>query len=195
MDFLSKKGIDLTEVEKILKKWNLYINNDKTEVSTIERNNYEWKSCKKLGMLLNAIEEWKKRKTISIVTMAKLSKIWSSKISRKKKIRIYSAYVQSIMLFGCSTLEMDKGMEQLIDSFNRRMIRQACGSFRPNRMFTEKVNTLAEPVFQIVPKRSWRKLGHIFRMNDLVPAGRATMECLASKNKKRKIEHQSPNNH
>ena len=34
VDFLSKEGIDLTEVEKILRKWNLYMNNDKTEVLT-----------------------------------------------------------------------------------------------------------------------------------------------------------------
>ena len=48
--FFKQKTINLTEVEKILKKWNLHLNNDKTEVLTIERNNDEWKSCKKLGM-------------------------------------------------------------------------------------------------------------------------------------------------
>ena len=79
------------------------MNNEKTEVLTMERSNDGWKSCKKLGMLLNTREEWKRRKTISIAAITKLSMIWSSKISRKKKIRIYSAYVQSIMLFGCST--------------------------------------------------------------------------------------------
>ena len=36
VDFLSKEGTDLTEVEKILKKWNLHINNEKTEVLTKE---------------------------------------------------------------------------------------------------------------------------------------------------------------
>ena len=147
VDLLSKKGIDLTEVEKVLKKWNLHMNNDKTKVLIIERNNDAWKSCKKLGMLLKTREEWKKRKTISIAAMAKLSKIWSSMISRKK-MRIYNAYVQSIMRL--RTGEMDKGMEQSIASFNRRMIRQACGIFWLNRMFPEKVNTLAEPASQIV---------------------------------------------
>ena len=116
--------------------------------------------------------------------MAKLSKIWSSKISRKK-IRIYGAYVQNIMLFGCDTWEMDKGMEQSIDFFNRRMIRQACGIFWPNRMSTEKVNILAEPASQILAKRRWQMLGHFLWMNDQVSAKRATMEGLASKNTKR----------
>ena len=64
------------------------MNNGKTEVLTTERNNIEWKSCKKLGRLLKTREEWKRRKTISIAAMGKLSKIWSSKISEKKKVRI-----------------------------------------------------------------------------------------------------------
>ena len=54
---ISKEDIDLTKVEKILKKWNLYMNNDKTEFLTIERNNNELRSCKELGMLLNTREE------------------------------------------------------------------------------------------------------------------------------------------
>ena len=53
VDFLSKEGIFLIQVEKNLKKWNFHMNNGKTVVLTIIRNNNEWKSCKKLGMLLN----------------------------------------------------------------------------------------------------------------------------------------------
>ena len=61
VDFLRKEFIELPEVKKILKKRNLHMNNDKTEVLTIERINDEWKSCKKLGMLLNMREERKEK--------------------------------------------------------------------------------------------------------------------------------------
>ena len=103
--------------------------------------------------------------------------------------------MQSIMLFECITWEMDKGMRQLIDSFKRKMIRQACGIFWLNRISTEKVNTLAEPASQIVAKRRWQMLGHILRTNEQVSTNRATMECLASKKTKRKTKHQSSSNH
>ena len=76
-------------------------------------------------------------------------------------------------------------MEQSIDSFKRKIIRQACGFFWSNRMSTKKVNSPAKQASQIVARRRWQMLSHFLRMNDQVPAKRNTMECLASKNTKR----------
>ena len=64
------------------------------------------------------------------------------KHSKTEKGKNLKAYVQSIMLFGCSTWSMNKEMERSKDSFNRRMVRHACGIFSPERMSTEKVNAL-----------------------------------------------------
>ena len=79
---------------------------------------------------------------------------------------------------------MDKGMVKSVDSFNRKLVRYVCGVFWPNRMKTETVNALFEPASQIVTRRPWQMLGHILRMDDLVPAKQSTINCL-KKNAKR----------
>ena len=141
VDFISKDGLNLNIVEKILEKWNLKINPTKTEILKIGSDN-KWKNAKKLGMLLDTKQEWKRRKQLTTTAMLKLKKIWNSSITRNKKLRIYKAYVQSIMLFGCSTWAMDKGMVRLVHSFNQKMMPYVCGVFWPNRMKTETVNAL-----------------------------------------------------
>ena len=153
------------------------MNLTKTETFKIGSDN-EWKNAKKLGMLLDT-------KQLTRTAMLKLKKIWNSSITRNKKLRIYKAYVQSIMLFGCSTWAMDKGMVRSVDSFNRKMVRYVCGVFRPNRMKTKTVNALIEPPSQIVTRRRWQMLGHILHMDDLVPAKQSTINCLKKKNAKR----------
>ena len=112
---------------------------------------------------------------------AQAKKIWNSSITRNKKLRIYKAYVQSIMLFGCSMWAMDKGMVRSVDSFNRKMVRYVCGVFWPNRMKTETMNDLIEPASQIVTRQPWQMLGHILRMDDLVPVKQSTINCFKKK--------------
>ena len=57
------------------------------------------------------------------------------------------------MLFDCSTWSMNKEMERSIDSFNKRMVRHACGIFWPKHMSRKKVNVLLEPATCEVKKR------------------------------------------
>ena len=89
-------------------------------------------------MLLDSNNEWKKRKNLSMVAMRKMNKIWTSNIVRPRKVRIYKAYIQSVMLFGCSTWSMNIEMERSIDSFNKAMVRHACGIFWPKHMSIEE---------------------------------------------------------
>ena len=48
VDFISKDGVNLNKVEKILEKWNLKMNPTKTETLKIRSDN-EWKNAKKTG--------------------------------------------------------------------------------------------------------------------------------------------------
>ena len=63
VDFINKNGVNLNIVEKILEKWNLKMNPTKTETFKIGSNN-EWKNAKKLGMLFDTKQEWKRRKQL-----------------------------------------------------------------------------------------------------------------------------------
>ena len=58
------------------------------------------------------------------------------------------------------------------------MVQYVCGVFWPNRMKTESVNALIEPVSQVVARRRWQMLGHILRMDDLVPAKQSTIKTI-----------------
>ena len=84
----------------------------------------------------------------------------------------------------CSTWSMNKEMETSIDSFNTRMVRHTCGSFWPKHMSTE-VNVLIEPATCEVDKRLWQMLLHILRMDDHVPAKKATIDAIKTKKEKR----------
>ena len=83
VDFISKDGLKLNIVEKILEKWNLKMNPTKTDTFKIGSDN-EWKNAKKLGMLLDTKQEWKRRTTTA---MHKLRKKWSSSITKNKKVK------------------------------------------------------------------------------------------------------------
>ena len=75
-------------MEKILEKRNLKMKPTKTETLKIGSDN-EWEIAKKLGMLFDTKQEWKRRKHLTTTAMFKLRKIWNSSITRNKKIRIY----------------------------------------------------------------------------------------------------------
>ena len=57
-------------------------------------------------------------------------------------------------------------------------------------MKTETVNSLFEPVSQVVTRRRWQMLGHILSMDDLVPAKQSTINCL--KKKTQSVEDLAP---
>ena len=77
-----------------------------------------------------------------------------------------------------------------MDSFNRRMVRHACGIFWPKRMSSEEVNVFIEPATCEVKKRRWQMLGHILRMDDHVSAEKAIIDAI--KTRKKNEEDQIP---
>ena len=78
---------------------------------------------------------------------------------------------------------MNKEIERSIESFNKRMVRHACGIFWPKRMSTEEVNVLIEPATCEVKKRRWQMLGHILRMGDYFLAKKQLLMSLKPKRK------------
>ena len=51
-------------------------------------------------------------------------------------------------------------------------------------MSTEEVNVLIEPATWEVKKRRWQMLGYILRMDDHVPAKKATIDAIKTKKEK-----------
>ena len=52
-------------ISDTLRKWNLKVNEAKTEITTVDRNQEEWKSIRKLGNLINENEDIQRRKILT----------------------------------------------------------------------------------------------------------------------------------
>ncbi len=99
VDFISMiKHKDVGEISKVLKKYKLLVNNDKTEYTTINRKKSkkeeEWRSAKKVGSLLGDEEDINRRKQLATASMNKINAIYlkKDKVKLEKKIKIYRAF-------------------------------------------------------------------------------------------------------
>ena len=120
MDFVSTiKHKDIKSVQSVLKKYNLLVNEEKTEYTDIKREQKKedenWRKVKKVGSLLGDEEDMARRRTLAAAAMGKMDKIWirQDKISNKRKINIYRALVKSILLYNCGSWvgHKDRGTE------------------------------------------------------------------------------------
>ena len=94
VDFISLiKHKDIKKVSEILKKFNLLVNNDKTEYTTLSRKKSkqeeEWRKVKKVGSLLGDEEDIERRKQLATVAMIKLQPIWlKNQVNQETKMKL-----------------------------------------------------------------------------------------------------------
>ena len=92
-------------VQRTLHRYNLKVNNDKTEKTSLSKNEDAWRSTKKVGSLMGDKEDVERRKQLSNATLYKLKNIWIGKddINHNIKIKLYKALVKSILTYNCGT--------------------------------------------------------------------------------------------
>ena len=108
-DFISTSKDVISAIEPaaevILKSWNLSVNREKTEKTTLKREEtgaeeVTWRKTKKLGTLLGDYEEMKRRKQLAAASFKNLWRIWSyknNKISVEKRLRLCNAYIIPVL--------------------------------------------------------------------------------------------------
>ena len=120
----------VTEIEEEapskLEEKNLQVNNTKTEKHDIERNGQtEWMKCKFLGSLLDTEYDIKRRKGLALGTYNDLKHIFENKrASTAVKIRIMNSHLESIFLYNSELWTMTKGLEHVVDVFQRNFLRK-----------------------------------------------------------------------
>ena len=62
MDCIARDRIDVTQIQRVLKRYNLEVNVDKTEYTILDRNENSWKNTKKVGTLIKDAEDVQRRK-------------------------------------------------------------------------------------------------------------------------------------
>jgi hypothetical protein len=199
-DFISTSHEYLESINKsaqiILEKWNLKTNTEKTDLTTLERKKGKegkeeenWRKTKKQGTLLGDDEELKRRKQLAANAMNKMKALWirTDKISEKRRIRLYNAYVKPILTYNMCTWALNQKEIAELEAFHRKQLRSVLGIFYPNIISNEDLykTTNTERLGIEIAISRWKMFGHVLRMPNKTPAKQANALVLHRKQKRR----------
>ena len=168
----------------ILEKRNLTINETKTEEYAITRNGGDsWKKCRLLGSLLDTQNDIKRRKSLAIRSINKMTNIFYGKLSISIKLRTFDCYVRSIFLYNSELWTLTTTTENIIDSFHRRLLRTVCLNVRWPKIFKNETLyeiTKTKPWSTIIKRKQLSWFGHLARLPDNTPA-KLSLDYVTSK--------------
>ena len=161
------------EIPEKLKDRNLLINQEKTEEYTIEKDgDQHWRKCKYLGTMLDTTEDIKRRKRMANDAMQEIKHITKDKrLPTETKMRAFNAYTSSLFLYNSETWTVSKTTADSIDSFHRRMLRNAIDVRWPNKISNINLyeKTKQKPWSSVITKRRLRLYGHLLRLPEETP--------------------------
>lgn len=177
IDFIGIDHIDITQVQDILKEYNLMVNVDKTELTNLNRKDDRWKDVKKVGSLIGDKEDIARRKRLSQNALNKMTHLWnrSDKIKLKTKLKLYNTLVKSILLYNSATWALTKTDEDKLDAFHRKQLRKMLGIHYPVKITNDSLYKKCNesPVSIQILEARWKLFGHILRRNPAIPANKA----------------------
>lgn len=177
LDLIGLDHVDINDLQNILKKYNLQVNTNKTEFTTLSRQADQWRTTKKVGSLIGDGEDIERRKHLSTVALHKLNNVWirNDKIRRSTKVKLYRALVKSILTYNCETWAMTKSEENRIDTFHRKQLRLILNIRYPTKITNESLYKKCQekPLSLQITERRWRLFGHILRRDREIPANKA----------------------
>ena len=160
-----------------LNKWNLKVNESKTEITHVRKDKKEWLSVRKLGNLINENEDIKKRKILAQNAFIKLSNIWyrGNLVSEYRKIQLYEALVLPILLYNCGTWGLTKKNLDCLDAFHRRQLRKVIGVVWPEKISSQDLyeRCRVKPISFRIKTQRWQLFGHVLRRDENIPANLA----------------------
>ena len=183
-DFISTSpshiSLTQTTAASTFSDWNLPVNDTKTERTTLKRGTDNsateepWRNTKKLGTLLGDRQELDRRKQLAANALNTTRVLWNkfSRVSVRRRIRIYNAYVLPILTYNMGTWALTKSDESELDAFHRRQLRTVLNIRWPEHISNEHLYqlTCSAPVTADMFRARWRMLGHTLRMADDIPA-------------------------
>ena len=168
----------LNDVETAASKVGLHLNAKKTEVMIFNQPNMDILSqsgekikivndFKYLGSYVDDPEkDIKCRKAQAWSACNKLSKIWKSNLSRNLKIRIFTATVESVLLYGCEAWTLTKTTEKMIDGCYTRLLRSALNVSWQDHVPNEILYGTLPKLSSKIRERRMRLAGHCVRHNE-----------------------------
>ena len=173
-------------VKVILGRYDLKVNEDKTEDTVLRRGKHDkknkitnepWRETIKLGSKLGDREDIQRRKNLSTGKLVQMKKTLKRRKIKSipKKMKLYNSLVKSILTYNACTWGLTKEDEKNLNSFHRKQLRQVMGIFYPNRISNEKLYemTKSRPLTIDITKARWKMLGHALRLDENTPARKA----------------------
>ena len=165
------------KIQETLEKYNLKVNVDKTELTTISREDNSWKTVKKLGSLLGDKEDIENRKQLSRAALFKLRHVWlrNNKIKQSTVLKLYRALVKSVLLYNSATWGLTQSDENKLDTFHRKQLKYILKIKYPTKISNQALYKLCNetPLSLQILEARWRLLGHILRRDSEIPANKA----------------------
>ena len=93
--------------------------------------------------------------------------MWSSTLSRKTKVRLFKATVESVLLYGSETWTIPKAMEKRIDGCYTNMLRMVLGVRWDQKLTNKQLYQELPPVTRKIAERRLKLAGHCVRHPEL----------------------------
>ena len=103
------------------------------------------------------------RKALAWNACHKLRKVWSSKLRRQLKERLFLSTVESVLLYGAETWTLTNTMEKQIDGCYTRMLRLAMNVNWKDHVTNEELYGDLSSVTRKIQQRRLRLAGHCAR--------------------------------
>ena len=163
----------------ILKSWNLFVNEDKTdfthvylarkgekdEAGNLIAGSESWRKSITLGSMLGSEEDINRRIGLGYAAFNKYKKNWNNKIPLQKRLVLYEALVVSVLMYNSCCWAAPRSALDKLDVTHRRHLRSILNYRYPN--IISNVNLYkrckTEPLSVKVDRSRWRMLGHVLR--------------------------------
>ena len=116
----------------------------------------------------NTDKDIKLRKPLAWSACHKLRKIWTSTLSKRIKIRLFIATVESVLLYGAETWTITQTMKKQLDGCYTRMLWMALNVSWKQLIPNIQLYGELPPVSTKVQQRRMRLAGHCVRHDDEV---------------------------
>ena len=179
VDFIIFTEADAHQIARIappvLARWNLRMNQSKTELTTISKKEHEWEETKKLGTLLGEEANLLKRKELAEAVLNQNKFLWKNgnkSLSLKYRVQLYSQLVRSVLLYNCGTWGLNETQLKRLESFDRKCLRRVIGKFHPQRIGRKALyeTTQLKPLRYNLFQARWKLIYRVLRLHADTPA-------------------------
>ena len=126
------------------------------------------KNFKYLGSWMESLEkDFDVRKALAWSSCHKLQKIWNSTLSRRMKVRLFTATVESVLLYGSEAWTITKALKKKIDGCYTRMLRMSLGISWKQKLTNEQLYQDLPKVTNKIAEKRLKLAGHCIRHPEL----------------------------